>query len=102
LILLIVLLPLLAGTLLTAWSGYQQAPGHRSRTAWLAAAVTASSLGLLLYQAPSVLAGEAYQTFTPWVPEIGLNLGFKLDALSLMFGLLITGMGLLVVVYAHS
>jgi len=64
--------------------------------------VTASSLGLLLYQAPGVLAGEAYQTFTPWIPEIGLNLGFKLDALSLMFGLLITGIGLLIILYAHS
>ena len=31
-----------------------------------------------------------------------LNLGFKLDALSLMFGLLITGMGLLIILYAHS
>jgi multicomponent K+:H+ antiporter subunit A len=64
--------------------------------------VTAASLGLLLTQAPGILAGEAYQTFTPWVPEIGLNLGFKLDALSLMFGLLITGIGLLVILYAHS
>lgn len=64
--------------------------------------MTASSLGLLLYQAPGVLAGEAYQTFTPWIPEIGLNLGFKLDALSLMFGLLITGIGLLIILYAHS
>ena len=64
--------------------------------------MTASSLGLLLYQAPGVLAGEAYQTFTPWVADIGLNLGFKLDALSLMFGLLITGIGLLVILYAHS
>jgi len=102
LLLLIVLLPLLAGTFLTAWSGYHRTPGHRSRTAWLAAAVTASSLVLLLYQAPGVLAGEAYQSFTPWVPEIGLNLGLKLDALSLMFGLLITGIGLLIILYAHS
>jgi multicomponent K+:H+ antiporter subunit A len=102
LLLLIILLPLLAGTLLTAWSGHHRTPGHRGRTAWLAAAVTAASLGLLLTQAPGILAGEAYQTFTPWVPEIGLNLGFKLDALSLMFGLLITGIGLLVILYAHS
>ena len=101
-LLLIILLPLLAGTLLTAWSGHKRTPGHRSRTAWLAAAVTASSLGLLLSQAPGILAGEVYQTFTPWVPEIGLNIGFKLDALSLMFGLLITGIGLLIILYAHS
>ncbi len=99
---LIVLLPLLAGTVLTAWSGFNRMPGHRSRTAWLAAAVTAASFGLLLSQASGIFAGEVYQAFTPWVPEIGLNLGFKLDALSLMFGLLITGMGLLIIFYAHS
>ena len=64
--------------------------------------MTASSLGLLLSQAPDILAGGIYQTFTPWVPEIGLNLGLKLDALSLMFGLLITGIGLLIILYAHS
>lgn len=36
----------------------------------------------------------------PWVPEIGLNLAFRLDGLALLFGLLITGIGGLVLVYA--
>jgi multicomponent K+:H+ antiporter subunit A len=41
-------------------------------------------------------AGE----FQPWVPEIGLNLGFRLDGLSLMFAGLIMGIGLLIILYA--
>jgi multicomponent K+:H+ antiporter subunit A len=100
---LIILLPLLAGTVLTGWSGAGalRPTGQRLRTAWLAAAVTAASLALLLAQAPGVMAGEVLRSFKPWVPEVGLNLGFRLDGLSLMFSLMITGIGLLIILYAH-
>ncbi|GAA4429152.1 monovalent cation/H+ antiporter subunit A [Acidovorax lacteus] len=100
-LLLIILLPLLAGTALTGWSGSVSGPACRVRTAWLAAAVTAASLGLLLWLAPGVMAGDPVAQFIPWVPEIGLNVGLRLDGLALMFALLITGMGLLVILYAH-
>ncbi|MDQ3060835.1 MAG: monovalent cation/H+ antiporter subunit A [Pseudomonadota bacterium] len=100
---LIILLPLLAGTVLTGWSGSgaSRPAGERRRTAWLAAAITGASLALLLAQAPAVMGGEVLRSFTPWVPEIGLNLGLRLDGLSLMFGLMITGIGLLIILYAH-
>lgn len=97
----IILLPLLAGTILTAWSGAGRHRANRARTAWIAAAVTGCSLALLLAQASPVMQGEALRYYAAWVPEIGLNIGLRLDGLSLMFGLLITAMGLLVVVYAH-
>ncbi len=100
-LLIIIFLPLLAGTLLTGASGALPSASYRGRTAWLAAAVTAASLALLLLQAPTIMAGEELRSFTPWVPEIGLNLGLRLDGLSLMFALLITGMGLLIILYAH-
>jgi multicomponent K+:H+ antiporter subunit A len=101
LLLLIIFLPLLLGTLLTGWSGARPSTGHRGRTAWIAAAITASSLALLLLQAPAVMRGEVLYEFIPWVPEIGLNLGLRLDGLALMFALLITGIGLLIIMYAH-
>ena len=75
---------------------------YRRRTAWIAGAVAASSLGLLLMHAPVVMQGETVHLFARWVPEIGMNLGLKLDGLSLMFAMLITGMGLLIIVYADS
>ena len=100
-LLLIILLPLLAGTLLTGWSGAKLSKNHRVRTAWLAAAVTAASLTLLMVSAPAVMRGKVIHDFIPWVPEIGLNLGLRLDGLSLMFALLITGIGLLIILYAH-
>lgn len=37
---------------------------------------------------------------TPWIPSLGINLDFKLDGLSLLFTLLITGIGSLVFYYA--
>ncbi|MDZ4127561.1 MAG: proton-conducting transporter membrane subunit, partial [Hydrogenophaga sp.] len=98
---LVILLPLLAGTLLTGWSGSRPAAQQSSLTAWLAGAVTAASFTLLLMQLPAVMAGEVLQSFIAWVPEIGLNLGLRLDGLSLMFALLITGIGLLIILYAH-
>ena len=100
-LLLIIFLPLLAGTLLTGWSGAKLSKNHRGRTAWLAAAVTAASLALLMVRAPAVMRGKVIHDFIPWVPEIGLNLGLRLDGLSLMFALLITGIGLLIILYAH-
>ena len=99
---LIILLPLLAGTLLTGWSGTRPDAQGGSRTAWLAATVTAAAFALLLIQAPSVFDGRVLLSHTPWVPEIGLNLGLRLDGLALMFALLITGIGLLIVLYAHN
>jgi multicomponent K+:H+ antiporter subunit A len=36
----------------------------------------------------------------PWLPSVGLNLSFYLDGLSLLFGLLISGIGVLILIYA--
>ena len=36
----------------------------------------------------------------PWVPSLGLSLSFRLDGLSVLFAMLITGIGTLVVLYA--
>ena len=93
----IVLLPLLLGTLATFWLGSRS----RLLTACAAGAVTASSLGLLLSMAPAVLAGETVMNAWPWVPEIGLNLTFRLDGLSMMFAGLILFIGLMIILYAH-
>jgi multicomponent K+:H+ antiporter subunit A len=98
----IILLPLVVGTLLTAWCGRVNTPGRRAATAALAGAVALGALGLLLAQAPGVLAGEGVLERAEWMPAIGLNAHLRLDGLSLMFALLITGMGVLVIAYAAS
>ena len=49
-----------------------------------------------------VSAGNAITESHQWVPSFGLNLNFVLDGLSLLFTLLITGIGFLVFAYTSS
>lgn len=69
-----------------------------------AATMAGLSLGLALawtlwMVAPAVYGGEVVRAFWPWVPHIGLDLSLRVDGLSLVFMLLILGIGLLVVLY---
>ena len=74
----------------------------RNVCAWAAALVTAASLALLLPLAPAIFASGAVQLAGwRWLPDLGLNLTFRLDGLALLFCLLITGIGLLVILYAR-
>ncbi len=97
---LVVLLPLVAGTLLCAWAGAVETPARRRLTAGVAGAVTAAAFALLLAQAPAVFAGQVPEFHAAWMPAIGLDIHFRLDGLALMFAGLITGIGLLIVLYA--
>lgn len=59
-------------------------------------------LGLFIYFASfigRVSRGEVITRNYEWVPSFGLNLNFTLDGLSLLFTLLITGIGFLVFAY---
>ncbi|MCP5272887.1 MAG: monovalent cation/H+ antiporter subunit A [Burkholderiaceae bacterium] len=96
----IVLLPLVLGTTLTLWCGRANTPGRRAGAALIAGAVALGALGLLLSQAPAVFAGEVIRTQAEWVPAIGLDADFRLDGLGLMFAMLISGIGVLIVTYA--
>ena len=49
---------------------------------------------------PAVAGGEALRFSYAWVPSLGVNLSFRIDGLSLLFALLITGIGTLVLIYA--
>jgi len=72
----------------------------RSLAGWVFALLPA---GLFVYFAgfiPRIAAGESLAVRLEWVPSLGLNLAFNLDGLSLLFALLITGIGALIMVYA--
>ncbi|MCL4797771.1 MAG: putative monovalent cation/H+ antiporter subunit A [Bryobacteraceae bacterium] len=60
-------------------------------------------LGLVLYLAslaPTVWNGQTVVATTSWAPSLGLDLAFRLDGLGLLFALLITGIGVIVVFYS--
>ncbi|WP_245944086.1 hydrogen gas-evolving membrane-bound hydrogenase subunit E [Acuticoccus kandeliae] len=55
---------------------------------------------LLARQQPLIASGEVLTASLPWVPSLGVELSFRLDGFSLLFALLITGIGTLVTLYA--
>ncbi|WP_254276778.1 monovalent cation/H+ antiporter subunit A [Halomonas sp. 3H] len=58
------------------------------------------ALGLVLAQAPAVLDGEVITFTLPWMPLLGLDLALRIDGLTLLFALLILGIGSLILYYA--
>lgn len=51
---------------------------------------------------PGIEAGQTLLESHSWIPTLGINASFRLDGLSLLFALLITGIGTLVFLYASS
>ncbi|MED1562910.1 cation:proton antiporter [Alkalihalobacillus alcalophilus ATCC 27647 = CGMCC 1.3604] len=49
---------------------------------------------------PTVSNGEVIEQSVPWVPSLGIHFNVYVDGLSLLFALLITGIGALVVLYS--
>jgi multicomponent K+:H+ antiporter subunit A len=96
-LLLIVLLPLV-GAAAPAFV----ARGGRDRAAWLTAALTLTSLALLVRESGAVFGGHTLRVSWPWVPTIGWNASFMLDGLGLLFAALILGIGALIVLYARN
>ena len=95
-----VLLPLVLGTVLCLWCGRGHTPARRAGTAVIAGAVALAVLATLLTLAGPVMSGQVLLTQAEWMPAIGLNANYRLDGLGLMFGLMISGIGLLIVIYA--
>jgi multicomponent K+:H+ antiporter subunit A len=96
-LLFVIALPLAAGSLLAP----PAARASRNASAWTAAAITAASLAIVAWLARDVFRGQQWIVVWPWVPDIGLDLAFRLDGLALLFALLILLVGLLVILYAR-
>lgn len=73
---------------------------HRFRhSGWIAALVPALVTAWLLTQIPGVVAGNFRAESYAWVPELSLALSFRLDGLTLFFGLIVTGIGTAIALY---
>lgn len=93
----IILLPLILGTTLVSWLKQFS----RGVTAIGAIAISLSSLVLLLTQAQAVFNGATIIQTWPWLTQAGIDFSFRLDALGLLFCLLIAGIGTLIFIYAY-
>ncbi|EKO3564174.1 putative monovalent cation/H+ antiporter subunit A [Vibrio metschnikovii] len=72
------------------------------RAVWWVALLPALLFVYFLGFVPQVTAGHSLLFYYDWIPSLGISLDIRLDGLSLLFALLITGIGTLVVVYAGS
>ena len=93
----IILLPLVLGTILVSWLN----KFSRGVTALGAIGVSLTSFILLLTKAKEVFHGATLSQSWAWLPQLGIDLSFRLDALGLLFSLLITGIGTLIYIYAY-
>jgi multicomponent Na+:H+ antiporter subunit A len=74
-----------------------------SGSGWaLAAAPAALTLLFAFYFSDIIRTGRAWTASWPWVPTLGIDFSLYVDGLSLLFLLLITGIGSLVVFYANG
>jgi multicomponent K+:H+ antiporter subunit A len=73
----------------------------RSTCAAITALFPATALAAVAFRIPSVFEGRVFRFKADWIPTLGLNLAFRLDGLSLLFAILILGIGLLVILYAR-
>src|SRR5690625_244638 len=72
----------------------------RFHIGWLVLFIPASLFILLVRQIPAIRNGKTFTHETNWIPSFDINFISYLDGLSMIFGLLITGIGTLVVLYS--
>ncbi len=86
--------------------GVGRKPGAARRAADnMQALIPILPLALTLWFAglvPHVAMGESFSVSWNWVPGLGVSLSFFIDGLSLLFSLLVTGLGTLIFVYARG
>ena len=72
------------------------------RAGWVLMLAPLATFAWLASQIPLVAGGEVLQQTLDWVPALGIQLSLRLDGLSLLFALLISGIGALIVLYAGA
>ncbi|TWU45019.1 Na(+)/H(+) antiporter subunit A [Novipirellula aureliae] len=73
-----------------------------SRSGWIMAVVPATVFLTLLNQIPAVADGRSLTTSWIWISQLDLAFSLRLDGLGLLFGLLVTGIGTVVLTYAGA
>src|SRR5699024_8180149 len=72
----------------------------RLHLGWYVLAVPLLLFISLVSYVPSVANGQTFMNEITWIPSFNINLITYLDGLSIIFALLITGIGALVVLYS--
>ena len=67
---------------------------------WLLALLPLAMTGYLATYVEPIIAGQTFREAYPWAPSLGVAFSFYLDGLSLLFALIVTGIGVLVTIYS--
>ncbi|MFS0727390.1 Na+/H+ antiporter subunit A [Paenibacillus sp. 1P07SE] len=73
---------------------------RKIHTGWFVLPVPLLAFIYFLTVMPTIRDGEAVQSTVTWIPSLGIDISAYLDGLGLLFSLLITGIGTLVVIYS--
>jgi multicomponent K+:H+ antiporter subunit A len=96
LLLLLILLPFMGSALAAMLPR-----NARNGEAWLSGGVTVAAFAIGASMFPRVSGGGVVRHHVEWMPELGLDFTLRMDGFAWMFTMLITGIGLLVVIYAR-
>lgn len=91
-----ILLPFLAAISIAIASP----PLKRMNVGWFVLVVPLILFGFFASQIPRIASGETVTFLLSWIPTYGIDFSFLLDGLSLIFVLLISGVGALVILYS--
>lgn len=69
-------------------------------SSWILAGIVLALFIYFFQLIPFIRSNQSILNTSPWFPQLGINLSFYLDGLSLLFALLITGIGVLVIIYS--
>ncbi|WP_080844682.1 Na+/H+ antiporter subunit A [Cytobacillus gottheilii] len=73
---------------------------HKIHIGWFVMFIPLLIFIYLLTYIPSISAGKTFTYLVQWIPTYDINFELYMDGLSLVFGLLITGIGALVIFYS--
>ncbi|MBY0122057.1 Na+/H+ antiporter subunit A [Bacillus sp. S/N-304-OC-R1] len=74
--------------------------GQKIHTGWFVVLVPLSLFLYFLQYIPLIASGHTVKENIPWMPSLNINITTYMDGLALIFGILITGVGTLVVLYS--
>lgn len=92
------LLAILSGFILALLAPWLYKVG-REATGWVLALLPLGLFAYFVSYVEPVAAGEAITITYAWIPSLDVNLSFYVDGLSLLFALIISGVGTLIVIY---
>ncbi len=88
-----------AGAILAPWICKKSG---RSISGWLLATIPAAITVHLFFLLPGIINGQTIRESTSWIPALAIDFSFYLDGLSLLFALLVSGIGTLIVIYGSA